>query len=133
MNYFKVLGIIFGLAALLKPVYMHLIPWDENKFLRKAYAEKRPRWILIVSLIGIVLISFTWYKHFTEDVPHSIVITVLFSLLAIKTFTLLFNYKTFQKWVTGMLNKKKGKDIIIIDILTSLFGLLVIVLTLIFY
>jgi hypothetical protein len=42
MNYFKVLGIVFGLAALLKPFYMHLLPWDENQFIEKFYSEKRP-------------------------------------------------------------------------------------------
>ena len=38
MHYFAVLGIIFGLAALLKPVYMHWLPWDENSFIEKFYS-----------------------------------------------------------------------------------------------
>jgi len=35
MNYFKVLGIVFGLAAFLKLFYMHFLPWDENSFNEK--------------------------------------------------------------------------------------------------
>ena len=42
MNYFKVLGIIFGLLAMLKPFYMHLIPWDENKFIAKVTHKNAP-------------------------------------------------------------------------------------------
>lgn len=133
MNYFKVLGIIFGLIAMLKPLYMHILPWDENKFIEKAYAEKRPKWIVPVCLLGIFLIGLTWYKHLTTDIPYSIVITVLFSLVGIKTFALLFNYEQFHKWVSGMLNKEKGKKIKIIDAFVGLFGLVVIILTYKFY
>ncbi|MCF8364002.1 MAG: hypothetical protein K9G70_15425 [Prolixibacteraceae bacterium] len=60
MNYFKALGILFGLAAMLKPVYMHLI-------------------------------------------------------------------------VAGMLTEKEGKKIVLIDIVAGLFGLIVIVASLLIY
>jgi hypothetical protein len=39
MNYFKVLGSIFGLAALLKPFYMHLLPWDEKSFIENSIVK----------------------------------------------------------------------------------------------
>jgi hypothetical protein len=52
MNYFKALGIIFGLAAMLKPFYMHLLPWDENTFIENFYREKRPAWIVPIALAG---------------------------------------------------------------------------------
>lgn len=133
MNYFKVLGILFGLIAMLKPFYMHILPWDENKFIKKAYTERRPSWILPTCLVGILLIGFTWYKHFTSNVPYSIIITVLFSLIGIKTFALIFNYQQFQKWVSEMLNKKKGRKIKVIDTFVGLFGLLILILTFKFY
>lgn len=133
MNYFKVLGIIFGLAALLKPVYMHLLPWDENTFIEKFYTEKRPPWIIPIALVGIALIALTWYLHFNLDVPYSIYMTVLFSLTALKALTLVFDYPRFQKMVARMLSKDKGRDIILIDIGAGVFGLIVLVVTFLFY
>jgi len=133
MNYFKVLGIIFGLAAFLKPVYMHLLPWDENQFIEKFYSEERPPWITIIALIGLALIALTWYLHFTLGIANSIYITVLFSLTALKALALLFDYTRFQKAVARMLRKDKGRDIILIDLGVSAFGLIILVVTFLIY
>ena len=133
MNYFKALGIIFGLLALLKPVYMHLLPWDENAFIEKFYSEKRPPWIVPVALLGLALIGLTWYLHFTLDVPNSIYITIIFSLTAVKALTLLFDYGRFQKMVARMLRKDKGRDIVLIDIGASIIGLIILVVTFLVY
>ena len=133
MNYFRVLGIIFGLAAMLKPFYMHLIPWDENKYIAKTYSEKRPKWIVPVAIIGLLLVAFTWYKELSTDVAYSMVITIIFSLTAIKAIMLIFDYEKFQKWIAGMLVEKKGRRIIWIDIVVSVFGLIVIVASTIIY
>jgi len=133
MNYFKALGIIFGLLAMLKPFYMHLIPWDENKFIAKAYTQKRPKWIVPVAIAGLLLVAFTWYKELTTDVAYSMVITILFSLTAIKAIMFIFNYKKFQKWVSGMLAEKKGRKIVLVDIVVGLFGVVVIVASILFF
>lgn len=133
MSYFKILGITFGLAAMLKPFYMHLIPWDENKFIAKAYTQKRPKWIVLVAIAGLLLVAFTWYKELSTDVPWSIVITIIFSLTAIKALMFIFEYKKFQKWVATMLAEKQGRKIVLIDIVAGLFGLIVIVASLLVY
>lgn len=133
MNYFKILGITFGLAAMLKPFYMHLIPWDENKFIARAYTMKRPAWIFPVALAGLFLVAFTWYKELTTDVAWSIVITIIFSLTAIKALMFIFDYGKFQKWVAKMLSEEKGRKIVLMDILVGLFGLIVIVSSMLIY
>lgn len=133
MNYFKVLGLIFGLAALLKPVYMHLIPWDENKFIAKAYSEKRPAWIVPVAVVGLALVALTWYMHLTAGVPYSLILAILFSLTALKAIALLFDYKRFYNWVAGMLSKDKGRDIVLVDIAAGIFGLAVVLLAIFVY
>ena len=133
MNYFKVLGLIFGLAALLKPFYMHLLPWDENSFLEKTYSEKRPPWIVPVAVIGLLLVAFTWYKHLATDISHSIILTILFSLTAIKAIVFIFDYEKFQSWVAKMLKKDNGRDIVLIDIGAGLFGLVIVLLALFVY
>ncbi len=127
MNYFKTLGIIFGLMAFLKPVYLHLIPWDENRFISKTYSEKRPSWIVAVALVGLVLVAFTWYMELTTDIRYSLVITLLFSLSAIKAIMFIFDYTRFQNWVAVMINRDKGREIIMIDMLVSLLGLILII------
>lgn len=133
MSYFEILGIVFGLAAMLKPFYMHLIPWDENKFIAKAYAEKRPKWVVPVAITGLLLVAFTWYKELTTDVAYSMIITIIFSLTAIKAIMFIFDYEKFQKWVGGMLAEKKGRKIVLIDIFTGLFGAIVFVASLWLY
>lgn len=133
MSYFKILGIVFGLAAMLKPFYMHLIPWDENKFIAKAYTQKRPKWIVPVALVGLLLVAFTWYKELTTDVAYSMVITILFSLTAIKALMFIFDYEKFQKWVAGMLAEKKGRKIVLVDIAVGVFGFIVIIASIFIY
>jgi len=133
MNYFLVLGIIFGLMALLKPFYMHLLPWDENRFLEKFYSEKRPPWIIPLALLGLALIALTWYLHFTLNIDHSIYMTILFSLTGLKALTFIFDYNSFQKAVAGMLRKDKGRKIVLIDIGVAVFGLIVLIATFVLY
>ncbi len=129
MNYFKVLGIVFGLAAFLKPFYMHLLPWDENSFIEKFYTEKRPPYIVAIALLGLGLVALTWYFHFTLDVANSIYITVLFSLTAIKALVLLLDYQKFQKTVAAMLSRDRGRRIVLVDIGASVIGLVILIVT----
>jgi hypothetical protein len=133
MSYFKILGIVFGLAAMLKPIYMHLIPWDENKYIAKTYSKKRPKWIVPVAIIGLLLVAFTWYKELSTNVAYSIVITIVFSLTAIKALLFIFDYEKFQKWVAGMLAEKGGKKIVLVDIVAGIFGAIVIVASIFLY
>lgn len=133
MSYFKILGIVFGLAAMLKPIYMHLIPWDENKFIARAYAKERPKWIVPVAILGLLLVVFTWYKELTTDVAWSMVITIIFSLTAIKATIFIFDYEKFQKWVAGMIAEKQGKKIVLIDIVAGIFGAIVIAASIMLY
>ncbi|MFO7574296.1 MAG: hypothetical protein R6W67_03975 [Bacteroidales bacterium] len=131
MNYFKILGITFGLVAFLKPFYMHILPWDENSFIAKTYTDKKPRWVIPVALAGLALVAFTWYKELTTDIRYSMVITIMFSLTAIKAILFIFDYNAFQKWVAGMLRKDSGRKIVVVDILAGIFGLLMIIASII--
>jgi hypothetical protein len=133
MNYFKLLGLIFGLAAFLKPFYMHLLPWDEKSFLEKFYSEKRPPYIVVIALLGLGLIALTWYLHFTLGVTNSIYLTVFFSLTAVKALVLLLDYQRFQQAVAAMLSKNRGRGVVLVDIAASVIGLIILVATFILY
>ena len=132
MNYFQVLGIGFGLIAFLKPFYMHVLPWDENKFIAKAYTKKRPKWIVPIAIIGLLFVGFTWYMELTTNIKYSIIITIMFSLTAVKAILFIFDYKKFYNWLDGMLRKDKGKKIVLVDIYAGLFGLALFVLSIVF-
>lgn len=132
MNYFQILGIGFGLAAFLKPFYMHVLPWDENKFIAKAYTRKRPKWIVPVAILGLLFVGFTWYMELTTDIKYSIIITIMFSLTAVKAIIFIFDYKKFYNWLDGMLRKNKGKKIVLVDIYAGLFGLALLILSIVF-
>jgi hypothetical protein len=133
MNYFKVLGIVFGLVAALKPFYIHLLPYDENKLLEKAYSSKRPGWVLPAGIIGLLLVAFTWYKELTTDIPYSLILTIIFSLTAIKAFFFVFDYQKFQQWVAGMLEKNQGKKIVVLDVFVGFLGIAVIIASILLY
>ena len=133
MNYFKALGLVFGLAAALKPVYMHLLPWDENAFIAKTYGRRRPAWIVPLALVGLALVALTWYMHFTAGVPYSLILTLLFSLTAIKGITLLLDYERFQAWVAGMLARDRGRGIVLVDVAAGVIGVAIVLLALLVY
>lgn len=133
MNYFQVLGTVFGLAAMLKPVYMHVLPWDEKAFLAKTYDRQRPAWIVPVAVVGLAWVALTWYLHLTAGVPHSWVVTVLFSLTALKAIALLFDYGRFQRWVAGLLAKDRGRGVVMVDLAVGALGLAIVVASFVLY
>jgi len=133
MNYFKALGILFGLAAMLKSVYMHVLPWDENKFLAKTYTEKRPLWIIPVAVLGLLLVAITWYIELTTEVNYSMVITIIFSLTTIKALLFLFDYQKFHNWLQQKLKEDSGKKIVIIDIWAGALGVIVVVTSIVIF
>ena len=126
MYYFKILGIVYGFLAMMKPFYMHLIPWDENKYIAQVYSKKRPLWIVFIAIAGLSLVAITWYMELTTSIPYSLVLTILFSVTAIKASMLLINYQSFQKWIEKLLMAERNKKIIAIDIAVGIFGFLII-------
>lgn len=127
MLYFKCLGLIFGIIAFLKPFYLHILPFDEKKWIEKMYPKEKPYWINLISVLGIILLIVTWIIELLTQISFSIVISLLFSFTIIKIIVLLFNYKKFYKWVTNLL--KKEHQLFVIDGFVSLFGLILILFT----
>jgi hypothetical protein len=133
MNYFQLLGLVFGLAAMLKPVYMHVLPWDEQAFIARTYTKQRPAWVVPVAVLGLLLVALTWWVHFTTPVPYSLILTILFSLTALKGLTLLLDYERFQRWVAGMLARDRGRGVVLVDLAAGAIGLAIVLLALFVY
>ncbi len=126
MFYFKILGICFGLVAALKPIYVHVLPQNDQKLIAGAYTKKRPWWVVPVGIVGLLLVAVTWYMELTTDLTYSLVISILFSLTAIKAVLFVFNYEKFQQWVEALNSKEKSKSILFIDLAVALFGIAIV-------
>jgi hypothetical protein len=123
MNYFQVMSLIFGAILILTRPAIQFFPKRWNDFeLNTAYTEKQPRWVWVVGSLGLLLVGFTWYKHFTAGVPYSLVITLLLTLTLLKTSQVLFNYKQFRDFVVRVLTRDR-KILAAINIVALILGL----------
>ncbi len=82
--------------------------WNEWE-MKNAYKEEKPKWIYIVSILGVLLVGYTWYMVITTSVPYSWIIATLISLTLIKISNLLFNYNKFREFASSVLKDKKKK------------------------
>ncbi|MFO7941755.1 MAG: hypothetical protein R6U92_03810 [Bacillota bacterium] len=126
MNYFQALSYAFGAILILTRPAIQLFPKRWNDFeLNTAYTEEQPRWVWYAGILGVCLVLFTWYQHFTLDVPNSLVITLILSLTLIKMSQVLFNYKQFREFVVRVLTKDR-KTLALINIAASILGIIVV-------
>ena len=133
MNYFQVLSFVFGAILILTRPAIQFFPKQWNAFeLNTAYTEKQPRWVWLVGAFGLLLVAFTWYKHFTAGVPYSLVITLLLSLTLVKMSQVLFNYRQFRAFAVRVLEKDR-KTLTLINIFALLLGIGSILLGLFLY
>jgi hypothetical protein len=110
MNYFAIVCIVWAGIGIATRVLMVAYGERWNRWeMTHAYAEQRPRWVLVVAGAGIAFIAFTWYKVFTTDVPYSWIVATLLSLTSIKLSALLFQYGNFRKFASEILNNRHKK------------------------
>ncbi|SDY23925.1 hypothetical protein SAMN05421736_101747 [Evansella caseinilytica] len=123
MNYFQVLSIVFGSVLILTRLAIQFFPKKWNDFeLNTAYTEEQPKWVWVVAAVGLLLVGFTWYKHFTTDVAYSLAVTLLLTLTLLKTSQVLFNYQQFRRFAVRVLTKDR-KVLAVINIVAFLLGL----------
>ena len=125
MNYFQVLSCVFGAILILTRPLIQFFPKRWNEFeLNTAYTEEQPKWIWYVGGVGLLLVLFTWYQHFSLDVPNSLAITLVLSLTLLKTSQVLFNYEQFRQFVVRVLTEDRIV-LVKINIAATIFGLAV--------
>lgn len=133
MNYFKIFSIVWGVIMIGLRLLIHIIPEKWNDFeLNKAYSEKKPKWIWVVSIFAIFLVIFTWYKEITTEVDLSIILTILVTLTLIKISQIIFNYNSFRKFVKKALVEDRG-IIVKINIASTILGIILILLAIFVY
>ena len=133
MNYFQILCFVFGALMILTRPAIQFFPKRWNDFeLNTAYTEKQPKWVWVIGALGLILVAFTWYKHFTSDVAYSIVITIFITLTILKTSQVLFNYDNFRKFVVRVLTKDR-KTLALINTSVLVLGIVVFSLGFVLY
>ncbi len=133
MSYFQVLSLIFGAILILTRPVIQFFPKRWNDFeLNTAYTEKQPRWVWVVGSLGLLLVGFTWYKHFTAGVPYSLVIALLLTLTLLKTSQVLFNYKQFRDFAVRVLTRDR-KILAAINIVALILGLAALAMGILLY
>jgi hypothetical protein len=130
-NYFSYLCFIWAIIGITTRILMAVYGERWNKWeMDQAYKEVKPKWIYLISLLGILLVAFTWYQVFNLDVEYSWIIALLLSLTLVKISALLFNYEKFRAFASETLNNPKKKlrlniSVFIVSIVMILLGLFV--------
>ncbi len=108
MSYFTILSLGYGLVMLLTRPMIHLFPqaWADIE-MGKIYTDRQPVWVWLVGCFGVGLVAFTWYTHFTAEVPYSIIVTLVISLTLVKLSQVLFNYKQFRAFAERVLRRER--------------------------
>lgn len=78
--------------------------WEEGC----AYKEKRPVWVVLVAVFGLMMIIAVWLVYILTSVPYGWVLAVLITLTAIKIITLLVNYDKFRTFLKRRWPIEKG-------------------------
>lgn len=110
LNYFSYLCFFWAFIGIVTRILMTVYGkrWNEWE-MNNAYKEEKPKWIYLISILGIFLVIFTWYQVFNLNIRHSWIIASILSLTLIKISALLFNYEKFRAFASETLNNPKKK------------------------
>jgi protein-S-isoprenylcysteine O-methyltransferase Ste14 len=112
-NYFSYLCFVWAAVGVITRVLMVTMGDRWNKWeMEKAYASKKPGWIYVIALLGLIMIAVTWYQVFNLDVRYSWIMAVIVSLTTVKLSALLFKYDQFKQFASETLsNPQKMKTL----------------------
>jgi hypothetical protein len=122
LNYFSILSIAWALVGILTRILMTAFGerWNEWE-MSSAYKKERPGWVVIVSLLGILLVAFTWYQVMNTEVAYAWIIAALLTVTLVKISALLFRYEAFRRFASEVLtDPAKKKQLTISVFLLSL-------------
>lgn len=108
LNYFSIICFVWAAIGLCSRLMIKLLgarwkDWEENQ----AYTDKKPKWLVIVDVLAIIAILFTWHKVFVSDIRGSWIIASLMTLLLVKGMLQLFQYNQFKAFVNKAMRDEK--------------------------
>ena len=130
-NYFSYLCFVWAIIGIVTRILMMVYgdrwsKWEMNH----AYKKEKPKWVYLVSILGVALVLLTWYQVFSLSIEYSWVIALLLSLTLVKISALLFNYQKFRIFASEILNNPKKKlklniSVFIVSIIMIVLGVFV--------
>jgi len=128
INYFEGLcffwaGIGFGSRILMGLLGERWNKWETEH----AYAENRPIWIYIVTVLGFILVAFTWLQVVRSPIRYDWIIAVLVTFTLVKLSALLIAYDQFRSFVKTILTDSKkfrrlNIGVIVFSLITTIMG-----------
>lgn len=107
MLFFKIICFVWAAIGIVSRIAMAVMKekwavWEENQ----AYKEKRPGWVAVVAVVGLLLIAAIWAVYIIFGVPYGWVLGVLITLTSVKVVKLLFSYNEFRVFLKNTLADK---------------------------
>ena len=130
-NYFSYLCFVWAIIGIVTRILMMVYGDRWNKWeMNHAYKKEKPKWVYLVSILGVALVLLTWYQVFSLSIEYSWVIALLLSLTLVKISALLFNYQKFRIFASEILNNPKKKlklniSVFIVSIIMIVLGVFV--------
>jgi hypothetical protein len=93
MTYFKILGIMLGAWMVLGGLWAVFFMEPLKQLIARIYPEARPRWMLTVGALVLLLVLWTWVKLMQAVSMENFVVTLVASLSLVKVAPLVFYYK----------------------------------------
>lgn len=108
MLFFKIVCFFWAAVGIISRIAMAAMKekwavWEQAH----AYKEKRPAWVVIVGVIGILLIPAVWAVYIIFSVSYGWILGALMTLTIFKIVTLMFNYSKFREFLKNTLVDKK--------------------------
>ncbi len=102
MTYFKILGVVLGAWMVLGGASAAFAGECLKQLTSKVYPEVRPRWMVIVGTIVLVLVLWTWVEFARAASMENFVVTLAMSLALAKAAPMVFFYKKYREFVTAL-------------------------------
>ena len=103
MNYFTALSLVLGSAMVCsRPILDLLVRGREGNV--PSATQPHPKWTVPMSFLSVGMVGATWYQFMANDVPYSILITVIVTLAMYKVTKALLDYPRFRYYVVKVLD-----------------------------
>ncbi|MDF1616898.1 hypothetical protein [Petrocella sp. FN5] len=123
-NYFSYLCFGWAFVGIVTRILMIVFGERWNRWeMERAYTQKKPIWVIVISIISVIVVVFTWYQVFNLEVAYSWIIAMLTTLTLVKIAILTFNYDQFRVFASNTLNNPEKKMLLnsIVFVLSLVF------------
>ena len=96
MNYFQVVGMLFGTLTLLIAFFWVFFLSRAPRLAERLIPEKKPFWLKVTSWVAIFFVVLSWLLVFQDINVYSVLITTIISFTMFKFIGIFLNYDWFR-------------------------------------